>query len=56
MNTAKEYYNSSYYYNFVPYLSGQKINHFEYLLLILFAILGLFLLCSANDFLTLPTV
>ena len=35
-----------------PYLSAQKINHFEYLLLILFAILGLFLLCSANDLLT----
>ena len=35
-----------------PYLSDQKINHFEYLLLILFAILGLFLLCSANDLLT----
>ena len=35
-----------------PYLSSQKINHFEYLLLILFAVLGLFLLCSANDLLT----
>ena len=35
-----------------PYLAAQKINSFEYLLLILFAVLGLFLLCSANDLLT----
>lgn len=34
------------------YLLTQKINNFEYLLLILFSVLGLFLLCSANDFLT----
>lgn len=31
------------------YLISQKINHFEYVLIILFAILGLFLLCSSND-------
>ncbi len=35
-----------------PYLLNQKINQFEYLLLILFSVLGLFLLCSANDLLT----
>ena len=35
-----------------PYILNQKINNFEYFLLILFSILGLFLLCSANDFLT----
>lgn len=35
-----------------PYILSQKINNFEYFLLILFAVLGLFLLCSANDFLT----
>jgi len=35
-----------------PYLAGQKINQFEYILLILFAVLGLFLLCSSNDLLT----
>lgn len=35
-----------------PYLVSQKINHFEYLLLILFSVLGLFLLCSSNDLLT----
>ena len=34
------------------YIIKQKINQFEYLLLILFSVLGLFLLCSANDFLT----
>lgn len=34
------------------YILNQKINNFEYFLLILFAILGLFLLCSSNDFLT----
>ena len=35
-----------------PYLASQKINQFEYILLILFAVLGLFLLCSSNDLLT----
>ena len=35
-----------------PYLANQKINHFEYLLLVLFSVLGLFLLCSSNDLLT----
>jgi NADH:ubiquinone oxidoreductase subunit 2 (subunit N) len=31
------------------YLINQKMNHFEYILIILFAILGIFLLCSSND-------
>lgn len=35
-----------------PYITSQKINQFEYILLILFAVLGLFLLCSSNDLLT----
>ena len=35
-----------------PYIINQKINNFEYFLLILFSVLGLFLLCSSNDFLT----
>jgi NADH-quinone oxidoreductase subunit N len=34
------------------YLISQKINSFEYIILILFAILGLFLLTSSNDFIT----
>jgi len=34
------------------YLNDQRINHFEYVLLILFSVLGLFLLCSSNDLLT----
>lgn len=34
------------------YIVVQKINSFEYILLILFAILGLLLLCSANDLIT----
>lgn len=34
------------------YVKSQKINQFEYILLILFAVLGLFLLCSSNDLLT----
>ena len=34
------------------YILAQKINSFEYILLILFAILGLLLLCSANDLIT----
>jgi len=35
-----------------PYLKTQKINNFEYVLLFLFSVLGLFLLCSANDLIT----
>lgn len=34
------------------HLNHQKINQFEYILLFLFSILGLFLLCSSNDLLT----
>ena len=34
------------------HLNYQKINQFEYILLFLFSILGLFLLCSSNDLLT----
>ena len=34
------------------YLLDQKINHFEYILIILYSVLGLFLLCSANDLIT----
>lgn len=35
-----------------PYLSSKKLNQFEYVLLILFSILGLYVLCSANDLIT----
>lgn len=34
------------------YLISQKINSFEYIIILLFSILGLFLLCSSNDFIT----
>ena len=34
------------------YLTEQKINHFEYILLFLFASLGLLVLCCANDLIT----
>lgn len=34
------------------YLIDQKINNFEYILLLLLAILGLFLICSSNDLIT----
>lgn len=34
------------------YLKDQKINQFEYLIIILIAILGFFLLCSSNDLIT----
>jgi NADH-quinone oxidoreductase subunit N len=34
------------------YLIAQKINSFEYIIILLFAVLGLFLLCSSNDFIT----
>ena len=34
------------------YLISQQLNNFEYVLLILFSVLGLFLLCSSNDLIT----
>jgi NADH-quinone oxidoreductase subunit N len=34
------------------YLTVQKINYFEYSVLILFALLGIFFICSANDLIT----
>lgn len=34
------------------YLITHKINSFEYIIILLFSILGLFLLCSSNDFIT----
>lgn len=34
------------------YIKDQKLNQFEYLIIILISILGFLLLCSANDFLT----
>jgi len=36
----------------IKYIKHLKINNFEYIILILFAIFGLILLCSANDLLT----
>ena len=36
----------------LPYLLSQRFNQFEYVLLFLFSVLGLFLLCSSNDLLT----
>ena len=36
-------------FNVTLYLKFAKINHFEYPLIIVFAILGLYLLCSSND-------
>ena len=35
-----------------PYLNSKKLNQFEYVLLLLFSILGLFILCGANDLIT----
>ena len=37
---------------FQSYIKSQRLNNFEYILLILFSVLGLFLLCSSNDLLT----
>ena len=34
------------------YLNVQKINYFEYSILILFALLGIFFICSSNDLIT----
>tara|TARA_B100000780_G_C21112671_1_gene449799 strand:- start:611 stop:2518 length:1908 start_codon:yes stop_codon:yes gene_type:complete len=34
------------------YLISQRLNQFEYVLLFLFSVLGLFLLCSSNDLIT----
>ena len=39
-------------YIFRKYLLIQKINHFEYIIVLLLAVLGVFLLCSSNDLLT----
>ena len=39
-------------YIFRKYLYIQKINHFEYIIVLLLAVLGVFLLCSSNDLLT----
>lgn len=38
--------------NIKRYLKEQKINNFEYILLYLFAVLGILLLCSSNDLIT----
>jgi NADH:ubiquinone oxidoreductase subunit 2 (subunit N) len=34
------------------YITVQRINHFEYSVLILFALLGIFFICSSNDLIT----
>jgi NADH-quinone oxidoreductase subunit N len=34
------------------YITRQKINYFEYSILILFALLGIFFICSSNDLIT----
>ena len=34
------------------YITVQKINYFEYSILILFALLGIFFICSSNDLVT----
>jgi NADH-quinone oxidoreductase subunit N len=34
------------------YITVQKINYFEYSILILFALLGIFFICSSNDLIT----
>ena len=34
------------------YVNDQKINHFEYVIVLLFAVLGLMLMCAANDLIT----
>jgi len=34
------------------YINVQKINYFEYSILILFALLGIFFICSSNDLIT----
>jgi NADH-quinone oxidoreductase subunit N len=39
-------------FSIINYIEYQKINPFEYIILILFAVLGLLLLCSSNDLIT----
>ena len=34
------------------YITRQKINYFEYSILLLFALLGIFFICSSNDLIT----
>jgi NADH:ubiquinone oxidoreductase subunit 2 (subunit N) len=38
------------YFLFIDSLKYQRITSFEYLLVLMFAVLGLMLLCSSNDF------
>lgn len=45
-------FSSFYFFIIANSLKEQKLNSFEYLLLILFAILGFLLMCSSNDLLT----
>ena len=46
------FFSSIYFFLIADSLKEQKLTAFEYLVLILFAVLGLMLLCSSNDLLT----
>lgn len=46
------FFSSLYFLLISTSLKEQKLTSFEYLLIVLFAILGLMLMCSSNDFLT----
>lgn len=46
------FFSALYFFIIAGFLKEQKLTSFEYLLILLFAVLGLMLLCSSNDLLT----
>ena len=46
------FFSSLYFFLIADFLKEHKLTSFEYLLILLFAVLGLLLLCSSNDLLT----
>ena len=46
------FFSSLYFFIVADFLKNNKLTSFEYLLILLFAVLGLMLLCSSNDLLT----
>jgi NADH-quinone oxidoreductase subunit N len=46
------FFSSMYFFIIADFLKDNKLSSFEYLLILLFAVLGLMLLCSSNDLLT----
>lgn len=52
IKTTLSLFSSFYFFTTASFFKEQKLVSFEYLLLLLFAILGFFLMCNSNDLLT----